>query len=113
MLPIYLLCGAFLLSFVVYRYRSHYGGLLGFLYTSFLKADGFNKNPLKEDAYATFLEAKYKSQAPEYDSSRLYLLPGREALLRLAAAQIKHMRRTIPALKERKLIWVDVSTDTV
>jgi betaine lipid synthase len=74
-----------------------------FFYASFLKPlSGFGS---QEDA----LESFYKAQASAYDTTRSKLLKGREDMLCLAAAQLKH-RELKDGVKKRR-IWVDVSPD--
>ena len=53
------------------------------------------------------LEAFYRTQASIYDATRSTLLRGREDMLQLAAAQLKHRCRD----RSTKPIWVDVSRD--
>ena len=96
-----------LLAYVEYR-SSFFTGLWGFIHATFLKEHAPFGNPFSERAFGSFLEGKYKSQAEEYDATRTYLLPGREAMLGLVAAQIKWKLKTDPAWGGRKLIWVDV-----
>ena len=51
------------------------------------------------------LEGFYRTQASIYDATRGTLLSGREDMLQLTAAQLKHRYRNAPT----KPIWVDVS----
>lgn len=51
------------------------------------------------------LEGFYRTQASIYDATRGTLLRGREDMLQLAAAQLKHRFRDT----NRRPIWVDVS----
>lgn len=52
-------------------------------------------------------ESFYKTQADVYDATRTRLLKGREDMLALAAAQLKH--RTEAGLISQRPVWVDVS----
>ncbi|OSD05197.1 S-adenosyl-L-methionine-dependent methyltransferase [Trametes coccinea BRFM310] len=54
------------------------------------------------------LEGFYRTQAEIYDATRGTLLRGREDMLQLAAAQLKHRLGT----KEPKPIWVDIGGGT-
>lgn len=54
------------------------------------------------------LESLYKDQADSYDESRLAILPARDSLLCLAAAQLKE--RTRQGRLKEKPIWIEVST---
>ena len=51
------------------------------------------------------LEGFYRTQASIYDATRGTLLRGREDMLQLTAAQLKHRYRNV----DEKPIWVDVS----
>jgi hypothetical protein len=51
-------------------------------------------------------ESFYKAQADVYDATRLRLLCGREDMLGLVAAQMKH--RTEAGLICQRPVWVDV-----
>jgi hypothetical protein len=52
-------------------------------------------------------ESFYKAQADVYDATRKRLLKGREDMLGLMAAQLKH--RTEAGLISQRPVWVDVS----
>jgi hypothetical protein len=52
-------------------------------------------------------ESFYKAQAGVYDATRVQLLRGREDMLGLVAAQLKH--RTEAGLISQRPVWVDVS----
>lgn len=54
------------------------------------------------------LESFYKTQASIYDATRMRLLRGREEMLGLVAAQLKH--KVEAGLLSSKPIWVDVRT---
>jgi len=56
----------------------------------------------------TTQESFYKTQADVYDATRLNLLRGREDMLGLVAAQLKH--RTETGLISQRPVWVDVSS---
>ena len=53
-------------------------------------------------------ESFYKAQADVYDATRLRLLRGREDMLGLVAAQLKH--RAEAGLISQRPVWVDVSS---
>lgn len=57
------------------------------------------------------LESKYKNQADSYDEVRPSLLPARDSLLCLAAAQLKE--RTRQGRLKEKPIWIEVSTGVI
>ena len=77
-----------------------------FAYSCFLKPHTGDGTGSQQDA----LESFYKSQASIYDSTRQRLLQGRQELLVLVAAQVKH-RREIGTLSQ-KPIWVDIGGGT-
>lgn len=52
-------------------------------------------------------ESFYKAQASVYDATRVNLLQGREDMLGLVAAQLKH--RAESGLISQRPVWVDVS----
>lgn len=52
-------------------------------------------------------ESFYKAQASVYDATRVQLLRGREDMLGLVAAQLKH--RAEAGLISQRPVWVDVS----
>jgi len=72
---------------------------LRFIYGSFLKPHTGDGNGSQQEA----LESFYKSQAEAYDTTRTTLLRGRDDMIELVAAQLKH--KTFA----RKPVWVDVS----
>lgn len=51
-------------------------------------------------------ESFYKAQASVYDATRVQLLRGREDMLGLVAAQLKH--RAEAGLISQRPVWVDV-----
>ena len=53
-------------------------------------------------------ESFYKAQADVYDATRVKLLKGREDMLGLVAAQLKH--RADAGLISQRPVWVDVSS---
>lgn len=57
------------------------------------------------------LESLYKDQADSYDKSRSTILPARDSLLCLAAAQLKE--RTRQGRLKEKPIWIEVSTGDI
>lgn len=76
-----------------------------FFYASFLKPHDKSKGLGQQHA----LESFYSTQAAVYDATRTRLLRGREDMLGLLAAQLKHK----VAKKDPKaggLVWVDVSS---
>ena len=87
---------------------SFFSRLWYFIHATFLKPHKRVGSPYSEKVHGHFLEAKYKSQAEDYDATRSYLLPGREAMLGLVAAQIKWKLKTEPAWKGKRLVWLDV-----
>lgn len=56
-------------------------------------------------------ESFYRAQADVYDATRLRLLRGREDMLGLVAAQLKH--RAEAGLISQRPVWVDVSTQII
>ncbi|KAK5169493.1 uncharacterized protein LTR77_005469 [Saxophila tyrrhenica] len=81
----------------------HYGN---FAYSCFLKPHSGDKTGNQQDA----LESFYSSQAGIYDATRARLLQGRQDMLALVAAQIKHRRNT--GQIAQKPIWVDIGGGT-
>lgn len=79
---------------------------LKFAYSCFLKPHTGDGTGSQQDA----LESFYKSQASIYDATRSRLLQGREDMLALVAAQIKHRREA--AQTSKKPIWVDIGGGT-
>lgn len=55
-------------------------------------------------------ESFYNAQADVYDATRLRLLCGREDMLGLVAAQLKH--RAEAGLISQRPVWVDVRSRT-
>ncbi|KAK3712950.1 hypothetical protein LTR37_008835 [Vermiconidia calcicola] len=86
-----------------YNVIHHYGT---FAYTCFLKPHSGDRNGKQQDA----LESFYGSQATIYDATRAKLLQGRQDMLALVAAQVKHRRRT--GQVSQKPIWVDIGGGT-
>jgi hypothetical protein len=91
---------------------------LKFIYGCFLKPHTGDGTGSQQDAlvcHCTFAdhgtdraqESFYKAQASVYDATRLQLLRGREDMLGLVAAQLKH--RTEAGLISQRPVWVDVS----
>ena len=78
-----------------------------FAYACFLKPlDHGNASDVRSlSGQQRALEGFYRTQASIYDSTRGTLLSGREDMLQLAAAQLKHRYRNAST----KPIWVDVS----
>jgi betaine lipid synthase len=76
---------------------------LRFIYTCFIKPHTGDATRNQQDA----LESFYQAQASIYDTTRSILLKGREDMLGLVAAQLKHKVHT--GQLSRKPIWVDVS----
>lgn len=80
-----------------------------FCYSCFLKPHNGDSHGTQQDA----LESFYQSQASAYDTTRRTLLKGREDMLAVAAAQLKHRQtKAEKGSAAPKPIWVDVSTDT-
>ncbi|KAF1932700.1 betaine lipid synthase [Didymella exigua CBS 183.55] len=74
---------------------------LKFIYGCFLKPHTGDGTGSQQDA----LESFYKAQAGVYDATRVKLLRGREDMLGLVAAQLKH--RTDAGLISQRPVWVD------
>ncbi|OOF99708.1 hypothetical protein ASPCADRAFT_512326 [Aspergillus carbonarius ITEM 5010] len=87
-------------------YNSGVFTYLKFIYATFLKPHERHGNG-QQDA----LESFYKTQAGVYDATRKRLLCGREDMLGLAAAQLKHKVER-KELKSGKAIWVDIGGGT-
>ncbi|RAH74331.1 class I SAM-dependent methyltransferase [Aspergillus aculeatinus CBS 121060] len=79
---------------------------LKFIYASFLKPHEKNGSG-QQDA----LESFYKTQASVYDATRKRLLRGREDMLGLVAAQLKH-KVDSQELRAGEAIWVDIGGGT-
>ncbi|KAK4228524.1 hypothetical protein QBC38DRAFT_454108 [Podospora fimiseda] len=79
--------------------------ILVFCYSCFLKPHSSGSKDNQQGA----LESFYASQAGVYDVTRKNLLKGREDMLELAAAQLKHKASKS---NSRKCIWVDVGGGT-
>jgi betaine lipid synthase len=77
-----------------------------FAYSCFLKPHTGDKTGNQQDA----LESFYKTQAGIYDVTRSRLLRGREDMLAMAAAQLRHQYNQ--GQYSRKPIWVDVGGGT-
>lgn len=76
-----------------------------FLWNTFLKSHKGGGD------YQSVLESQYKDQANSYDESRPAILPARDSLLCLAAAQLKE--RTRQGRLKEKPIWIEVSTRNI
>lgn len=76
-----------------------------FLWSTFLKRHKSGGN------HQSVLESLYKDQADSYDESRPAILPARDVLLCLAAAQLKE--RTRQGRLKEKPIWIEVSTGII
>ncbi|KAF1947741.1 betaine lipid synthase [Clathrospora elynae] len=76
---------------------------LKFIYGCFLKPHTGDGTGSQQDA----LESFYKAQADVYDATRLRLLQGREDMLGLVAAQLKH--RVEAGLISQRPVWVDMN----
>lgn len=74
-----------------------------FCYACFLKPHNGDGDGNQQDA----LESFYQAQASIYDATRSRLLRGREDMLGLVAAQLKH--RVAEGAIRQKPVWVDVS----
>ncbi|KAF2761212.1 betaine lipid synthase [Pseudovirgaria hyperparasitica] len=79
---------------------------LKFAYNCFLKPHTGDGTGNQQDA----LESFYSAQASIYDATRAKLLTGREDMLGLVAAQLKHKVHT--GQFTRKPVWVDVGGGT-
>lgn len=77
-----------------------------FAWTCFFKPHTGDNSGQQQDA----LESFYKTQAGIYDATRARLLSGRENMLGLVAAQIKHQAQS--GQLAQKPIWVDVGGGT-
>lgn len=80
-----------------------------FFYSCFVKPHQAGDKGTQQDA----LESFYKKQAGVYDVTRKALLQGREDMLALAAAQLKHKAARQQSARAKgknpeKRIWVDV-----
>lgn len=82
------------------------GYLAQFVYACLFKPHTGDGTGSQQDA----LESFYKSQASIYDATRSRLLQGREDMLALVAAQVKHRQGTGQATT--KPIWVDIGGGT-
>lgn len=107
---IFFLLGWFMLFFtelsVVKKFSNGIHLLGQFAYSCFLKPHTGDGTGNQQDA----LESFYSSQASIYDATRSKLLQGREDMLALVAAQVKHRRET--GQIAHKPIWVDVGGGT-
>ncbi|KAF2267923.1 hypothetical protein CC78DRAFT_32264 [Lojkania enalia] len=79
---------------------------LKFVYACFVKPHTGDGTGNQQDA----LESFYKAQADVYDATRIRLLRGREDMLGLVAAQLKH--RTEAGLIPQRPVWVDIGGGT-
>ncbi|KAL6152355.1 hypothetical protein ACJQWK_04534 [Exserohilum turcicum] len=79
---------------------------LKFIYGCFLKPHTGDGSGSQQDA----LESFYKAQAEVYDATRTKLLRGREDMLGLVAAQLKH--RSEAGLISQRPVWVDIGGGT-
>ncbi|KAJ5057282.1 hypothetical protein J3E72DRAFT_377819 [Bipolaris maydis] len=79
---------------------------LKFIYGCFLKPHTGDGSGSQQDA----LESFYKAQAEVYDATRTRLLCGREDMLGLVAAQLKH--RAEAGLISQRPVWVDIGGGT-
>ncbi|KAJ5974158.1 hypothetical protein N7481_011368 [Penicillium waksmanii] len=77
-----------------------------FIWASFLKPHDSQAGD-QQDA----LESFYKTQASVYDATRRRLLRGREDMLGLIAAQLKHKVES-KEIKSGKAVWVDIGGGT-
>lgn len=109
-LLVIVLASYFILSFTelsVLRKTFSFLQLYGqFAYSCFFKPHTGDGSGNQQDA----LESFYKSQAAVYDATRTRLLSGREDMLALVAAQVKHRRDT--GQINHKPIWVDIGGGT-
>ena len=85
-------------------YRSVYS-FAKFAYCCFVKP-----HSTKGTGQQAALESFYRSQASIYDATRTKLLQGRETMLALVAAQLKHRQST--GHMEQRPIWVDIGGGT-
>lgn len=79
-------------------------------YIVFITYTFFRPHQSGKDHQAS-LESLYKDQADTYDASRTRILPARDALLGLVAAQLKERVRQ-GHIKE-KPVWIDVSSGNI
>ena len=103
-----LLCGVFLsLVILLVALRRRLVLYSKFAYVCFIKPlDLGNSAEVQSlSGQQRALEAFYRTQASIYDATRSTLLRGREDMLQLAAAQLKHRCKD----GSTKPIWVDVS----
>ncbi|KAH9844792.1 betaine lipid synthase [Teratosphaeria destructans] len=101
-----LLVAWFILSYTDLSAVAKLKPYLQFAYSCFFKPHTGDGTGSQQDA----LESFYKSQAAVYDATRTRLLQGREDMLALVAAQVKHRQRTGQIGK--KPIWVDIGGGT-
>lgn len=97
---------------------------LKFIYASFLKphdkgAEGqqdalesFYKTQVRATVTMRLTLNAHTSQASAYDATRRRLLCGREDMLGLVAAQLKHKAEN-KQIKAGKAVWVDVSLNPI
>ncbi|KAF2178880.1 hypothetical protein K469DRAFT_802382 [Zopfia rhizophila CBS 207.26] len=79
---------------------------LKFFYACFVKPHSGDGTGNQQDA----LESFYRAQADVYDATRIRLLRGREDMLGLVAAQLKH--RAEAGLISQRPVWVDIGGGT-
>lgn len=77
-----------------------------FFYANFLKPFSSSSGIVGQQAA---LESFYETQAAVYDATRTKLLRGREDMLALLAAQLKHKLEQ-RQVENNSLVWVDVSS---
>ncbi|ENH99143.1 hypothetical protein COCC4DRAFT_28723 [Bipolaris maydis ATCC 48331] len=82
---------------------------LKFIYGCFLKPHTGDGSGSQQDALEK-QESFYKAQAEVYDATRTRLLCGREDMLGLVAAQLKH--RAEAGLISQRPVWVDIGGGT-
>ena len=82
--------------------------LLLFCYACFFKPHKKGGKGTQQDA----LESFYEVQAGVYDVTRKTLLQGREDMLALVAAQLRHKATQEKGSGSERRIWVDVSSYT-
>ncbi|KAJ4305041.1 hypothetical protein N0V90_000571 [Kalmusia sp. IMI 367209] len=100
------LLGTFAVAFKPKGEAGTFQAYLKFAYACFLKPHTGDGNGDQQDA----LESFYKAQADVYDATRTRLLRGREDMLGLVAAQLKH--RCEAGLISQKPVWVDIGGGT-
>ncbi|KAF2687432.1 hypothetical protein K458DRAFT_415690 [Lentithecium fluviatile CBS 122367] len=86
--------------------KSSLKAYLKFFWACFVKPHTGDGSGSQQDA----LESFYKAQADVYDATRTRLLKGREDMLGLVAAQLKH--RCEAGLISQRPVWVDIGGGT-